>query len=363
MGNEIFLEGDHGKLRLQAAGGMIGPAEFNLSEVGPIRPPTCPGWSNRDDTKDMLPHIRDLNGDFVCAPFGAPEASEALPEQWRKGAGSGLPEDPWFHGYSANSPWEITANVDDTSRAILTNLPPDHHPFSRLERHVSLLTDAPSYRVELRITARHDVRFPLSLHPCFHMPKETGAVRVKIPDAGRGWTYPLPLIPNNAPLAVDARFDNLNAVSCIDGTSIDPSRLPPLERFEGLVQIPAPKGEMQLVYEQAGYTVKFNYDADLLPSLVIWISDQGRDETPFDGKFRTLGIEAVAGAFDLGSAVSNSSENPIAREGISTAISLMAGQELITASSVTLQALLSAQTNSEGPINGELPHQRHRSAH
>ncbi len=339
MGSEFILRGNHGSLHLQAAGGMLGPAQFNLPNLGQISPLTCPEWNKRDDTKDMLPLIRNLCGDFVCAPYGAPEASESLPEHWRKGADQGLPDDTWFHGYSVNSPWEIAVDPKDASRATLTNLPPDQHPLSRLERHVSLLPDVAGYKVELRITARRDVRFPLSLHPCFYLPEEPGAVRLEIPSAKRGWTYPVALIPENAPIAVDARFDNLNAVPRANGGMIDLSQLPPSERCEALVQIPSSAGEIRLVYEQAGYAVKFSYDADLLPSLVIWISNQGRDEAPFDGSFRTLGIEAVAGAFDLGPAVSNSPKNPIARDGVATTVSLSAGQELITTSTITLSAL------------------------
>jgi len=339
MSAGIFLQGGHGRLRLRADGGMLGPGEFTLPGIGRISPLTCPEWHQRPDADDLVPVIRHLCGDFMCAPFGAPKLFETLPGHWRKGAGSGMPEDPWFHGYPANSPWDIAVDADDPTRATMTILPPEPHPLSRLTRRVSLLPDAPGYRVELRITARRDVRFPLSQHPCFHMPAEPGAMRVEIPNAGRGWTYPIPFIPNNAPVAVDARFDTMNAVPRVDGGVMDLSHLPPPERFEALLQIPAPDGEMRLIYEQAGYAMRFSYDADLLPSLVIWISNQGRDEAPFDGKFRTIGIEAVAGAFDLGPMVSNSPDNPIAREGIATTVSLGAGQELSTISTVEIQAL------------------------
>lgn len=339
MNTEFTLRGDHGRLRLRANGGMLGPAEFNLPGIGQISPLTCPEWHRRPDTDDLVPMIRHLCGDFMCAPFGAPKLFETLPERWRKGAGPGMPEDPWFHGYCANSPWDVSIDADDPTRATMTNLPREPHPLSRLIRRVALLPDAPGYQVELSIAARSDVRFPLSQHPCFHMPAEPGALRVEIANSGPGWTYPIPVVPVHAPVALDARFDDLSAVPGVDGGLIDLSRLPLPERCEALLQMPVPDGEMRLVYEQAGYAVRFSYDADLLPSLVIWISDRGRDEAPFDGNFRTIGIEAVAGAFDLGPTVSNWSENPIVTEGISTSVSLKAGQELTTTSTVTIEAL------------------------
>ena len=124
-----------------------------------------------------------------------------------------------------------------------------------------------------------------------------------------------------------------------DGGMIDLSRLPLPERCDALLQMLVPDGEMRLMYENGGYAMRFNYDAELLPSLVIWISNRGRDEAPFDGKFRTIGIEAVAGAFDLGPTVSCWSDTPIAREGVSREVTLLAGQELTTTSTITIEAL------------------------
>ncbi len=337
MSGNFTLKGDHGRLRLQSNGGMLGPAEFNLPGLDQISPLTCPDWADHPEAENLVPMIRDLCGDFMCAPFGAPEMFEALPEHWRRGAGPGMPEDPWFHGYSANTPWEITPDADDPGRATMTSLPSEPHPLSRLVRRVSLLPDAPGYQVELSIKARRDVRFPLSQHPCFHLPKQAGALRLEVTHSGQGWTYPMPFVPENAPVAIDARFDSLSAVPRVDGGLIDLSNLPPPERCEALLQLTVPNGEIRLVYEQDGYAIRFNYDADLLPSLVIWISNHGRLAAPFDGNFRTLGIEAVAGAFDLGPTVSNSADNPIAREGIATTIAMSADQELTTLSTVTIE--------------------------
>jgi len=339
MSGEHILRGAHGQLRLQSNGGMLGPAEFNLPGHDKISPLTCPDWSDHPEAENFVPMIRDLCGDFMCAPFGAPEMFEALPEHWREGAGQGMPEDPWFHGYSANMPWEITPDADDPTRATMTSQPPDPHPLARLERRVSLLQDGPGYQVELCITARRDVQFPLSQHPCFIMPKQPGTLRLEVSHEGQGWTYPMPFVPENAPVAVDTRFDSLNAVPRVDGGVIDLSQLPPAEPCEALLQLTVPDGDVRLVYEQEGYALRFTYDADLLPSLVLWISNHGRMATPFDGNFRTLGIEAVAGAFDLGPTVSNSAQNPIARDGVATTISMTAGQKLTTISTVSIEAL------------------------
>ncbi|HHG90625.1 MAG TPA: hypothetical protein ENJ90_09135 [Devosia sp.] len=342
MKNTCQLRGAFGQIDLQPEGGMIGPAVFDVPGAGRVEPLTCPDWRNRDGAEGLLPLIRNLCGDFVCVPYGAPEVPGDLPDEWTAGADAPIAEDPWFHGYPANSRWQI--NTDDngsstgTSATLITH-PPAPHPLGEVSRTVSLLPDAPGYMVELSILARRDVTFPLSLHPCFLLPHEPGSLRLEISRAAEGWTYPIPVVPEHAPIATSRRFDSLRAVPKVGGGSMDMTRLPPSERCEVLLQVPSPDGLVRLIYERSGFAVRFTYDAQLLPSLVIWLSNRGRDEFPFDGEFRTLGIEAVAGAFDLGPAVSGSPMNPIAREGVATCVSLTAGQQLTTRSRIALEAI------------------------
>ncbi|MCF6327204.1 MAG: hypothetical protein L3J21_07925 [Devosiaceae bacterium] len=339
MSNAPQLLGDYGQLSLQANGGMIGPAKFNLPGMDPINPLTCPNWHDRPGAEDWLPLIKNLCGDFVCAPYGAPDISEALPQNWKQNPEQKFANDNWFHGFAVNNLWDVQIDKDNSNSGQMICYPPAPHPFEHVSRKVSLLPDGPGYQVELNIAARSDIKFPFSLHPCFLLPEQPGSLNLEVATAGSGWTYPVSLIDENAPIATNARFEGLNAVPLIDGKKMDLTKLPPDEPFEALVQIGAPKGKVRLVYEKLGFEVIFSYDAELLPSLVIWISNCGRTEAPFDGKFRTLGIEAVAGAFDLGPQASCSIENPIAKEGISTFVELAAGEKLTTTSEVRLQAL------------------------
>ncbi|WP_306120735.1 MULTISPECIES: hypothetical protein [unclassified Roseitalea] len=332
------LVGPHGRLTLRAAGGMIGPATFDVPGAGAVSPLTCPDWAERPGAEDWLPVIRNLCGDFVCVPYGAPGApNDALPARWRQSPGPGIAGDRWFHGYAVNHDWEVVPGAEATT-ASMTCRPPEPHPLAEVTRRVALLPDQPGYEAELSLQARADVDFPLSLHPCFVMPGLAGSMHVDIPDAGRGWTYPLPVVHDHAPVVVDGRFDRLAAVPRGDGGSIDFTHLPPDERCEALLQLPAPAGKLQLGYPEAGYSLQFTYDAALLPTLVLWVSNRGRNEAPFDGEFRTLGVEAVAGAFDLGPAVSQSTVNPIAIDGLSTTVALKAGERLTTTATVALEA-------------------------
>jgi len=333
------LLGDYGQLSLQANGGMIGPAKFNLPGLDPINPLTCPNWHDRAGAQDWLPLIKNLCGDFICAPYGAPDMSETLPQNWKQNTGKKFANDNWFHGFAVNNLWDVQIDEGDLTSGQMICHPPASHPFEQVSRKVSLLSDGAGYQVELNIVARSDIKFPLALHPCFLLPDQPDSLSLEVATAGSGWTYPVRLIDENAPIAINARFDGLNAVPLIEGGEMDLTRLPPDKPFEALVQIGAPEGKVRLVYEKLGFEIIFSYDAELLPSLVIWISNCGRTEAPFDGKFKTLGIEAVAGAFDLGPQVSSSKENPVAKEGISTFIELSAGEKLTTTSTIRLQAL------------------------
>lgn len=59
-------------LSLQASGGMIGPVTAKIAGRR-FDVLTCPGWGPRDGAEGWLPMIRDMCGDFICVPYGAPE--------------------------------------------------------------------------------------------------------------------------------------------------------------------------------------------------------------------------------------------------------------------------------------------------
>ncbi len=338
MSSTSRLHGEHGNLDLQARGGMIGPADFALPGLSSINPLTCPQWRDDPGSKDWLPLIRNLCGDFVCAPYGAPRFSENLPDDWKRDPALPIAGDSWFHGHGPNNLWEVWVDQDNPASGGMRCRLPRSHPFSEISRRVRLLADGPGYEVDLSIIARSDVVFPLSLHPCFVLPDQPGSLELHVMTDGPGWTYPVSLIQSNAPVALNSRFASLEQVPLVEGSMLDMTSLPPEYPCESLVQIAAPAGEVKLHYVSEGYELLYGYDAGILPSLVIWLSNCGRQEAPFSGNFRTLGLEAVAGAFDLGPQISCSDQNPMAREGLKTCLRLAAGEEFVTTSTVRMRA-------------------------
>lgn len=338
MGGQVLLSNRLGDLTLNAAGGMIGP--FRVAHDGSPRFDvlTVTDWRDRPGADKWLPLIRNLSGDFICLPYGATKPNPELPEAWRAGAKNGAIVDPMFHGIPPNVDWVIEPNAGGTAAMLWLDLP-EPHPLARLERQVALSDDGRSYTVTLSVMARADCRLPLSLHPCFRLPGTPAALELSVEQSGPGWTYPIPPVPERQGVEANTTFETLSKVNAPGAGWTDLTRLPPQERCEVLVQLPVTKGLVTLDYPREDYRVQFEWNKTVLPSLVLWVSNLGRDEAPFSGQFRTLGVEAVAGVFDLGPHVSASPETPIAKSGLATGVAFEAGQKFETTYRVSVSEL------------------------
>ena len=330
----VELSGPRGRLTLRAAGGNLGPFRVRTADGGAADILTSPGWDRHPDADDLIPVLRNLAGDFLCLPYGPPQPMDGLPADWTLGLGPGCPGDEVFHGAPVAARWHIAQTADDAA-TMRCDLPPPH-PVAQIERQVWLTDGGRGYACRLTVEARAAAALPLSLHPCFPLPDAPGALTVEPGQSGQGWTYPVPILPRNAPVAPDRRIDDLAAVPAVAGGPLDFTRLPLDAPAEALVMVPADRGEVRLGYADRGLSVTFRYDAVQLPLLVLWLSDRSRDGAPFDGSFRTVGVEAIAGAFDLGPAVSQGADNPVAREGCRTAIPFVPGTPFVTEYAVSV---------------------------
>ncbi len=78
---------------------------------------------------------------------------------------------------------------------------------------------------------------------------------------------------------------------------------------------------MRLEDESAGAAYRLTWDADILPSLQLWISNRGRKGAPWSGRNMCLGVEPLCAVFDLGTRA-GLAPNPISTRGIATAATL-----------------------------------------
>ena len=181
---------------------------------------------------------------------------------------------------------------------------PAHSAIARLERRVRWLDDGASLRVESTVFARRNVECPVALHPTVRL--DAGRVRLRMPSHRAGFTYPVAAEPDASRLRPDARFDALDAVPLVtvspgdDEPSADLTRYPQPFDSEELLQVTQLEGPVRVDYLDLGWTLELDWNRGVLPDLMLWVSHAGRRYAPWNGRHRALGLEPVAGPFDLG---------------------------------------------------------------
>ena len=149
--------------------------------------------------------------------------------------------------------------------------------------------------------------------------------------AGDGMVYGIECEPKVSRLVVGAHFDALSAIPLqeqyhnLDGNSsvMDGTHLPKPYHTEEIVQMLHPNGQAVLKYKNKGIKVTLSWDKDLIPTCLLWMSNYGRKFEPWQGKNCCLGIEPIAGAWDLAEQ-SIKDDNAIAKAGVATTVALKA---------------------------------------
>lgn len=245
-----------------------------------------------------------LAGDFFCAPFG--------------GSGvAGIPP----HGWPANSAWSPVLRAENDDMAVL-KLALDRDVFgARITKELRVIAGHPVlYQAHKIIGGQGDLTF--AHHPMLHL----------LAGGHIGFSSKIAAITPNAPLetahrfAYPARAENLSQFPSRDGGTVDLHRYPSEVGHEDFVTLVETKGNA------FGWTavtrfaeddiVLFIKDPRVMPVTMMWQSNGGRDYAPWNGRHvGVLGIEdgCAAGAATLAEAVG---DNPIAREGGRSALSL-----------------------------------------
>ena len=302
----------HGMASVQSLGGMLGPVTFLLPDGRQVSPLHVAPWFDDPTRKDQPPILQDLRGEWPCIPFGT-DAPRALPEGWSATGetfeGAGVP-----HGHSSNAEWTFAKLAPD--RITLTCDYPETHPIRRLTRTIAADPHAPALDITLTVEARRPCRLPIGLHPTLRLPT-SGQARLDPPQFQEGRVFPLDLEPGQGLLEPGALFASLSEVPRRTGGTLSLAALPLPENTEELVQLCGVTGGFRLRHPD-GWTVTLDWDTQHFPSLLLWISNRGRDYAPWNGRHVALGVEPVCAAFDLGPAVS-SAPNPISAGGTATA--------------------------------------------
>ena len=320
-----------GSAEIQALGGMLGPATFEVGGKA-IQPFFVAPWASEEGSEALPGLLRALRGEWPCVPFGV-ERSEPLSGWEGQGIGIGDGEP---HGYGANQYWHLIDSGTDWIE-IGISYPPDH-PIRGLRRRIAGRAGAAALDIDLWIEARMDIDLGLALHPTFRLPETPGALQIEVAGLSGGMSFPAALDATSQ-AAPGCLFNRLDDVPGRSGRSLDFSRQPFAEPNEDLLQVQATSGVVRLTNAEERWIAQVSFDPVLFPSVVLWVTNRGWRDFPWSGRIRALGVEPARSAFDLGQPVSSDPANPLSKSGVPTAIRVSAGEILGTRYSISLEAL------------------------
>lgn len=263
-------------------------------------------WVDEPDTwpADIAAGLARLSGDFLCAPFSANDIDPAP-----------------GHGWPGNSRWEVvdSAPVEGGWRAHLRLARP---VMGAVVEKLLTLRDGHPFLYQEHAFIGGEGRLPAAHHP---MTRMAGRGSLSFSPKRLALTLDQPLEPGRHALAYPARIQDLGAFPARDGGTVDLAAWPLGSRNEDFLTL------IEAAHGGFGWTaVARDAEADLLlvlkdpadlPITMLWISNGGRDQAPWNGRHvGVLGVEdgrtAVGHAASLG-------DNPLARLGVPTAFDLV----------------------------------------
>ncbi|MFX1765113.1 hypothetical protein PWP93_21515 [Paraburkholderia sp. A1RI-2L] len=252
-------------------------------------------------------------------------------ENWRKSLAASVDErdgpldasDDLLHGYACVGEWTLVRQTKH-SIEIALEYPPESS-IARVVRVVRADPDSPAIDFSVKIEARRSTRRPLGLHPNLALPSMAGAMQIHTGAFRFGVVHPGGPEPGVSRAAPGAVFERLDHVPLRAGEAAAFDRLPFAHDTEEIIQLCGVDGSVTLTNEESQVTCRLTWDASVLPSLLLWISNRGRTYSPWNGRNLCLGVEPVASAFELGCRPSLA-QNPINARGIPTAVALEPGR-------------------------------------
>lgn len=244
-----------------------------------------------------------LSGDFLCAPFGLSDVEPSPP-----------------HGWTANSAWTPTGQEPGALSFQLAAKVMG----ATITKHVKASANAPLlYQV-------HEVSggsggLTLAHHP---MMRVAGGARLFCSPKRVAITPDPPIVENRHRFALGAQCDDLRQIPASDGGTVDITRLPIASDTEDFITLVEADGStlgwtavIRDAFDDIVFVLK---DPRVLPVTMLWHSNGGREDAPWNGRHTgVLGIEdgIAAGAAGHRAALG---ENPVRQAGVATALELAA---------------------------------------
>lgn len=338
MQDHIKLKYKKVEVQVFLLGCMMVP-RFNLGEqfISPLH--ICK-WKDKDKKKlKKLPGIlKNLSGDFPCVPFGINTPIENISEEWKQS----YSESPYLvnepHGFAANNRWDLKEISEN--HATFKIIYPKKDNIESLTRIIRI-TDSEKHTINctLKISVKQDCQLPIGFHPIINLPEEKNKIKIFPGKFKYGLTYPGLFLPGRNLGAIGTKFESINEVKGHDGKNFDLSK-PPFEgNYEDLFQLCGIDGNISIENYLDNYRFSYSWNPDHFTSLLIWISNKGRLEYPWNENTLTMGLEPVTSAFGLSTYVSGNPINPINANEVSTIINFKKNSEWITNYSFSLEKI------------------------
>ena len=331
MSNPVLLKSPEGRLEavVDLNGGML--AQLYLCAGGQRKALLHKApWLKDDYYSSPAGLMEHLSGEWACVPFGFVTQDCSL-------FSASAP-----HGLPCHSTWQLRQVNSYGNSAVLTYDYPEGNDLAHIERTVTLRDD--SVVLSFTVTSRKDCAAPMGVHPVFPTEGEENVLELSI--AGDGIVYGIECEAGISRLVPGARFDALNRLPLqdkyhgADGNTevMDGTRLPKAYHTEEIVQMLHPQGQAVLTYPNKGVRLTLNWDKEVIPTCLLWMSNYGRKYEPWNGTNCCLGIEPIAGAWDL-AAQSVAEHNAVKDAGVPTTVPLKAGQGLTFNYSIAVEEL------------------------
>lgn len=288
------LGADGISLDLDADCGMV--CDLTITDAGQVmRPMHRVPWVGEALPGDLAPHLRRMQGDFFCAPFG-------------NGGGTA----PIVHGWPANGAWHVVRAEEGLLEADL-ELPVQG---ARLTKRFQVRAGHPFlYQVHVfqgghgTISAANHAMVSLPQGGLISLSPKAGfrtPATAPEPDPARG----------RSALAYPAQSEDAQRFPAADGGTVDLTRYPFRSGHEDFVvateAAASGLGWTAVVRLGFGQVYLSLRNVEHLPWTMLWQSDGGRDYAPWSGRHRAcLGVEegfaphmlGQVGGFALGGTV------------------------------------------------------------
>ncbi|MBV6656212.1 MAG: hypothetical protein KI785_00435 [Devosiaceae bacterium] len=300
----ISVQTDVGALSFDPSIGNIPQLRFfwQGQSLSPLATAPWVGERGVETDATISPVERKLAGDFACAPFGKNDVdAEAL-----------------IHGWSANSAWSLHAQGPGWMEAVLDRTIMG----ARLTKKLSLKANAPLL-VQVHTIDGGEGGLTFAHHPIIDV---AGGAHLTCSAKRVALTPESPIVPGHHALALGARGTDLAALAGHEGQPINLHALPIADGMEDFVTLVEEATEglgwTAVVRQARGDIVFVLKDAASLPVTMLWHSNGGRTDYPWNGRNRgMLGIEDGRTAGAAGPAAA-AADNPVSAEGVPTVFQL-----------------------------------------